>query len=696
MAIAGLHNISSFGPSLFGESQSPVSRQWGDEASRPNSQPPSLLQVWREIEGDNVSHRSRNGSDSQGLSISMSLGQRSDNEHYAPGNADETGSEMDYSDNNSIMSEQSSSDLGEIERERVRQIFREWNINSDAKGHFPSNHNRIIPNNREGPQIKRACDDGPVIAHSDIGLRRRPIRRLCGRQSLLDLLMKFQCERNGEIQCLLEQRPVSDFAHRNRIQALLRGRFLRNERVMPEKGPSSVASTELGLLRRRHTVSGLREGFLSKLDNSASTSANTAESDSSVVDVSNGELDYTCNEIETAGILTSSDLENDVIQVTQVDDPVSHEENEQQVSLDNDDNGQDVSLDVGIAQNRDERVSDSELTQQESSSTHVEDEIINAVITSESTTLETEDTDEVISVHIADVDRNIDERFDRQVDSAQVDEFQQNSVNDIEESQHDDLQEAINSWLELPSGEAGASSITGPAFYFPDEDGAHGSEIRELFSRGRVSSLLRSGFRESLDQVLQSRVERQGRASGDTSSSHDSLVEQDQGQNGHSFAPTSNIVGGSHPFWDEYEGANLPRISSNQQLGMEWEVVNQLRLDMARLQQRMDNMQSILEQCIDMQIELQRSVQQEVSAALNRPISTIDASDNTPFDESKWDYVRRGICCLCCHDNIDSLLYRCGHMCACSKCAEKLVEGAGKCPMCHAPVVEVVRAYFIQ
>ena len=27
-------------------------------------------------------------------------------------------------------------------------------------------------------------------------------------------------------------------------------------------------------------------------------------------------------------------------------------------------------------------------------------------------------------------------------------------------------------------------------------------------------------------------------------------------------------------------------------------------------------------------------------------------------DESKWDYVRKGICCVCCESNINSLLYR--------------------------------------
>lgn len=42
------------------------------------------------------------------------------------------------------------------------------------------------------------------------------------------------------------------------LQSLLRGRFLRNGRSVDNERSASLAESELGLLRQRNTVSGLR------------------------------------------------------------------------------------------------------------------------------------------------------------------------------------------------------------------------------------------------------------------------------------------------------------------------------------------------------------------------------------------------------------------------------------------------------
>ncbi|KAI9198288.1 hypothetical protein LWI28_013034 [Acer negundo] len=54
---------------------------------------------------------------------------------------------------------------------------------------------------------------------------------------------------------------------------------------------------------------------------------------------------------------------------------------------------------------------------------------------------------------------------------------------------------------------------------------------------------------------------------------------------------------------------------------------------------------------------------------------------------------KRRTCCICYEMQVDSLLYRCGHMCTCLKCAHELQWSTGKCPICRAPIDDVVRAY---
>nr|KJB55698.1 hypothetical protein B456_009G089300 [Gossypium raimondii] len=767
MAIAGLHNVSLLENSFLRESQSQTSRRRENGSTRASS----LLQMWRELEDEHVASHAQERASERMLhtrSDDLSVTDLSDSRNceHSGVSDDASVSENDFgqwlpdrfglqsrSGDSSNLSCEHSSDLGEVERERVRQIFREWmnsggrdrtsnvscrNNSSRAQwlGETEQERVRII---REWMQMnsqqRGACVDSREEQAADVGgqidrvldglvinqnegrteLVRRGIRKLCGRQALLDMLKKAERERQTELQGLLEHRAVSNFAHRNRIQSLLRGRFLRNGRMGEGNRSTSVAASELGLLRQKQTVSGLREGFFSRLDNSGSGPASSNHSDTS----SNADTNANRNK---QNLETSARVEEwrericgSVAREWQWS--FSDESNESRDAI-----GE--ILDGDWQENLANESSLEALPNEAGEHSNLQEADEASYEHSPPNDIENLEGNPAVQIDGQESASLVELWQEEDQETAEADwqeagvEYNESMDGNEEASDrhHEDggLRGTAQDWMEESYNQEPVTIRRTDTFYFPDDDNVHSMELRELLSRRSVSTLLHSGFRESLDQLIQSYVERQNHAPVDwelegTSPSPASLeqdLEQQSGDqnDGHGDAETPPLTLPSprmppmQPLWDQdSHHYNWASHDVHQRFGIEWEVINDLRIDMARMQQRMNNMQRMLEACMDMQLEIQRSIRQEVSAALNRSAGSqgVIDDDNLPKDASNWDNVRKGICCICCEGNIDSLLYRCGHMCTCSKCANELVHVGGKCPMCRAPVVEVIRAYSI-
>ncbi|KAH1066976.1 hypothetical protein J1N35_031963 [Gossypium stocksii] len=799
MAIAGLHNVSVLENSFPREPQSQTSRRRENGSTRASS----LLQMWRELEDEHVvSHAQERASErmlhtrSDDLSVT-DLSDSRNSEHSGVSD-DASVSENEFGQwlpdrfglqsrngDSSNLSCEHTSDLGEVERERVRQIFREWmnsggrdrtsnvscrNNSSRAQwlGETEQERVRII---REWMQMnsqqRGACVDGREEQAADVGgqidrvldglvinqnegrteLVRRGIRKLCGRQALLDMLKKAERERQTELQGLLEHRAVSNFAHRNRIQSLLRGRFLRNDRMGEGNRSTSIAASELGLLRQKQTVSGLREGFFSRLDNSGSGPASSNHSDTSSnadtnanrneqnqVNNSEHENEQTDNQMFLHGI---TDLGDDVEDVRWQETSARVEEWREQIcgsvarewqwSFSDESNEsrdaigefldgdwqENLANELSLETLPNEAGEHSNLQEaDEASYEHSPQNDIENLEGNPAVQIDGQESASLVELW-QEEDQETAEADWQEAGNEYIESIDGNEEASDRHHEHGGLRGTAQDWMEGSYNQEPVTIRRTDTFYFPDDDNVHSMELRELLSRRSVSTLLHSGFRESLDQLIQSYVERQNHAPVDwvlegTSPSPASLeqdLEQQSGDqnDGHGDAETPPLTLPSpgmppmQPLWNQdSHHYNWASHDVHQRFGIEWEVINDLRIDMARMQQRMNNMQRMLEACMDMQLQIQRSIRQEVSAALNRSAGSQGViDDNLPKDDSNWDNVRKGICCICCEGNIDSLLYRCGHMCTCSKCANELVHVGGKCPMCRAPVVEVIRAYSI-
>ncbi|KAG6503502.1 hypothetical protein ZIOFF_035817 [Zingiber officinale] len=690
--------------------------------------------------------------------------------------------------------------LGEIERERVR-LVREW-VQMTSQQQRDARASR-----REDRQRER---NGSADVQSD--RFRRESLRLRGRQARLELITRMASERQRELLALSEHRAVSQFEHRHRIQKLkaldvllmkksmLRGRFLRNGVVAQDDQarPPSIAESELGQLREHQQVSGLsNDGHdwlneaLPLLESVASLifkyiatnlkSWNLAilvilhtlschqiflkifshlnrvgfhfQSENIVHDEASNQPDPSANQIVS---VTDEFQDSNVTDLPNVHleeaQPRSEANSIQQIAeregmLDLE------SVDHYSTHNMQESPTDvAELEEEDAARDRVdwEPNIDFGIVGLP------EETREPMEEINSNWQENMDQDWPQETTSYDVGE--DTHLLEVHGEWHEDEPpDTVEVWQgeqEDPATDRGPNTIRRvDRFIPPDDENIYSMELRELLGRRSVSNLLRSGFRESLDRLVQSYVQRQGTTEFDwdlgrplptpAPEEDEDQTRDDQNQ----ATRRSNVFPAPPlplrpPLWNSglhhnnWTRQNMHRSEIVRHLpAIEWDAINDLKADMARLQQGMSNMQKMLEACIDMQVELQRAVRQEVSAALNQspggdnletpvlkylhiqlplydplflqwidnlsvpkvsvPLPRLVCGEEPSVDGFKWNQVRKGICCVCCHNHIDSLLYRCGHMCTCSMCAHELERSGGKCPLCRAPIVEVVRAYSI-
>jgi len=202
------------------------------------------------------------------------------------------------------------------------------------------------------------------------------------------------------------------------------------------------------------------------------------------------------------------------------------------------------------------------------------------------------------------------------------------------------------------------------------------TDITRLQSLQVVSNMLQDDFRDELENMVQQRVESLG---GNTTTPRPFVRSQQPRQRPPIQRPT--------PLRTINErGASSPQ-------------------EIQELRQELNEMKQLLRMTMEVQLDTQRAVRQEVAAVFQAFMSDYLASKPDQQDRPTSSAilniqqnnhitpVQRGQCAVCIDQSIDTVFYQCGHMCACHSCALHLKMNGQTCPMCRAPIRDVIRTY---
>ena len=152
----------------------------------------------------------------------------------------------------------------------------------------------------------------------------------------------------------------------------------------------------------------------------------------------------------------------------------------------------------------------------------------------------------------------------------------------------------------------------------------------------------------------------------------------------------------------------------------------ELQREMTAMRSQLAELHQLVRTSFDLQLEIQRSIHQEVSAALHSALNVRLATLQSEQPTSIWaaaaqpppnpvapvapqpapapphslsttarpsPIVSPGHCVICLQAEVDCVLYRCGHMCVDMQCALELRAQSLRCPICRAPIADVIRTY---
>ena len=160
------------------------------------------------------------------------------------------------------------------------------------------------------------------------------------------------------------------------------------------------------------------------------------------------------------------------------------------------------------------------------------------------------------------------------------------------------------------------------------------SEIGELIHRQMVSSTLESEFRRTLELRIVDRIRRVG--------NEEPLR--------HAMEQISRPVATRRARANSNSAGQAPRATTRNQ-----------SKEISELKTELNELKSLLKLSFELQLDMQRSFKQEISALVNNTFNNTDSNRLIKMNSAANN--KDGVCVICAESKIDTVFYQCGHMC---------------------------------
>ncbi|KAG7598806.1 Zinc finger RING-type [Arabidopsis suecica] len=514
--------------------------------------------------------------------------------------------------------------------------------------------------------------------------------RIRGRQAFTDLLMQMERDRHRELDWLLERNAVSRFTQRGRLQSMLKLRNLNSCLAIQDRNRSNAKTTGLNRIESGSAVLHLREKFHVNAAAAADKRKNhqrSAEIDNKSVEETKGTT-TTSMRLKNGGLtLEAFFAERLRLRNPKIEEATLCKEEE---TISGTVDSKTKCLQLQETREVEETCNDGESEKKEEEKTSP-----SGCFTHESRLRQNQDENNVEKymqetretegrVHGS---NEMDQCLDQQ-ETSYLNRWEEQEEYEDEQSYYG---EPNDDWL---------SEISRPRSYWEElrksrylevmNTRSEKEDIRRLLERRTVTDFLESGLREKIDNLMMSRVqthsnkhsekwELQQEDEEEKNETEEEVKEEEPLAKGEeqddrddlSQSSSSQIFASSPAgSWSSQDTdvTSTPVLSVHNPHSPEMELISGMRSQIQQLQQEMSVLRDSVKTFLDANASLQQKVHRE-----------------NPMKRK---------CCICDETQVEAVLYRCGHMCMCLKCANELHWSGGKCPICRAQIVDVVRVFF--